>query len=227
MRRVLAIGGGGFSMEATPSPIDDYLLSLAPSGTPRICFLATASGDLPEHLEKFYLSYPYGRCTPSHVAFFRPLSSSDVPPQKCAEHVLNQDVILAGPGNTRAALAVWRNWGLDVALRQAHAKGIVLAGVSAGAMCWFDAALTDTYWEPGFVPLHGLGILTGACGVHHDSDEKRGQRLVAAVEARAVETALAIDDRAAVEFENGRLARVLAWGPNASATAVQRVGERR
>lgn len=220
MKRVLAIGGGGFLMEERPSPIDAEVLRLTGKAQPRICFISTPSGDLPEHIDKFYSAYGALRCEPSHLAFFRQPARGSAPLSAFRDHLLAQDVIYVGCGNTKSALAVWREWQVGEAFAQAYAKGTLLAGVSAGAMCWFEAALTDSFWAAGYQPLPGLGLLSGGCGVHYHSDPKRSARLHAALEATAVPTSLGIDDFAAVLFENERLTTVLSWAPNAGAYKV-------
>lgn len=217
MKRVLAIGGGGFLMEDESSPIDAKILLLTGKPRPRICFVSTPGGDLPEHIDKFYAAFGDGACQPSHLAFFRQPASRSVPLAQLREHLLAQDVIYVGGGNTKSALAVWREWHADQAFAEAYANGVLLSGVSAGAMCWFEAALTDSYWRPGYQPLAGLGFLPGACGVHYHSTPERPARLQAALAASAVPPTIAIDDFCAVLFEDGQPEAAFAWKPDAGA----------
>ena len=77
-------------------------------------------------------------CQPSHLSFF------DRTPD-LRSYLLAQDVIYVGGGNTKSMLAVWRDWGLPELLREAWAEGIVLAGTSAGANCWFEQGVADAY----------------------------------------------------------------------------------
>jgi len=217
MRRILAIGGGGFLMEGAPSPIDAQVLRLAGKAKPRICFISTPSGDLPEHIEKFYSAFSTAACQPSHLAFFRQPSAGSVPLATFRDHLLAQDAIYVGGGNTKSALGVWREWGAAEALAQAYAAGVLLAGVSAGAMCWFEAGLTDSYWGAGYQPLSCLGFLPGGCGVHYHSDPQRTSRLHAAIAASAVPPSVAIDDFAAVLFENEVVSKSFAWRSGAAA----------
>jgi peptidase E len=139
VRRILAIGGGGFLMEDAPSPIDAFILQLAGKPRPRVCYLGTPSGDMPEGIEKFYAAYPGQRCDPSHLAFFRKPAAGSVALASFSRHLLAQDVIFVGGGNTKSALGVWREWGMPQVLAQAHDSGTLLCGMSAGAMCWFEA----------------------------------------------------------------------------------------
>jgi len=217
VQRVVAIGGGGFLMEDKSSPIDHYLLSLAKSDVPRVCFIPTPSGDLLEHLDKFYQAYSTPGCHPSHLSFFRKPSHGSVPLENFETQLLSQDIIFVGGGNTKSALAVWREWGLDIVLRKALEAGVVLSGMSAGAMCWFQQGLTDSFWGPEYRPLKCLGFLPGGCGVHYSSDPKRRSDLHSAIEASAIGPAIAIDDYAAALFCDGRVARVLSWRNGATA----------
>lgn len=220
VRRVLAIGGGGFLMESAPSPVDALLLELAGRGRPRVCFLPTPSGDLPEHIEAFYRAFGPRSCELSHLAFFRRPGAGSVALAGFEQHLAAQDAIYVGGGNTRSALAVWREWGADAALRRAYRVGVLLAGMSAGAMCWFEAGLTDSYWGAGYQPLRCLGLLPGGCGVHHRSEPGRRERLLAAVEAGTVPASVAIDDHAAVLYEDEVRARTFSWADGAGAVSI-------
>lgn len=226
MRRILAIGGGGFLMEDEPSPIDAQILRLTGKPKPRICFVPTPSGDLPEHIEKFYAAFSSEVCHPSHLSFFRKPSPGSLPLASFREQLLAQDAIYVGGGNTKSALGTWREWGAGEVFVQAYAAGILLAGMSAGAMCWFEAGLTDSYWGAGYQPLSCLGLLPGGCGVHYHSDPERTTRLHAAVAAAAVPPSVAIDDFAAMLFENEVVSKAFAWAPGACAYRVASHGGR-
>ena len=220
MRRILAIGGGGFLMEDAPSPIDTHALRITGKAKPRICFVPTPSGDLPEHVEKFYSAFAHADCVPSHLGFFRKPSAGSVPLASFRQHLLAQDAVYVGGGNTKSALGVWREWGADAAFAEAYAAGVLLVGMSAGGMCWFEAGLTDSYWGAGYQPLRCLGLLPGGCGVHYHSDPERTARLHAAIAASAVPPSVAIDDFAAVVFENEMLSSAYSWAPGAGAFRV-------
>lgn len=207
-------------MEDAPSPIDAHLLRLTGKAKPRVCFIPTPSGDLPEHIEKFYLAFSSAVCQPSHVSFFRKPSAGSAPLASLRNHLLTQDIVYVGGGNTKSALGVWREWAATEVFAQAYAAGVLLAGMSAGAMCWFEAGLTDSYWGAGFQPLSCLGLLPGGCGVHYHSDPERRSRLHAAIAASAVPPSVAIDDFAAVLFENEVASRAFTWAPGAGAYRV-------
>ena len=217
MHRILAIGGGGFMMEEGISPIDAYIRDSTSRARPRVCFISTPSGDLPAHIDRFYSVYGELGCETSHLAFFRLPMHNAIPVTDLAERLLMQDAIFIGGGNTKSALAVWREWGVDKALRDAWENGVLLAGTSAGAMCWFEAGLTDSFWGADYRPLACLGFLPGACGVHYSSDPKRRISLHSALEAKAIPASIAIDDYAAVVFNGTEIDRVVSW--RAAATA--------
>jgi dipeptidase E len=220
MQRILALGGGGFLMEDAASPIDEYIANLAGKPRPKICFLSTASGDHPEHIDKFYAAYGKLGCQPSHIAFFRKPGNGSIALSDLDAGVLGQDIIFVGGGNTKSALAVWREWHLDSIFRRALDSGVVLSGMSAGAMCWYESGLTDSYWGSGYQPLACLGLLPGACGVHYHSDGQRQSRLAEALLAGAIPAAVAIDDYAGVLYQDGAIAQVVSWRPGATAYSV-------
>lgn len=222
MRRILALGGGGFMMEDGPSPVDRQIIALTGKARPRICYLATPSGDLPTHLDKFHTAYGGAGCITSHLTFFRQPDARSIPVTDFHAQLLKQDAIFVGGGNTRSALAVWREWQVDGALREAWDNGILIAGMSAGAMCWFEAGLTDSFWGPTYRPLECLGFLAGGCAVHYSSDPKRRTSLHAALQAGAIPASTAIDDFAAVLYEGAAIDTVLSWRPGATAYRVYR-----
>ena len=161
------MGGGGFTMEAEPSVLDDYVLSLAPAREPRICLLPTAGGDSEEQIRRFRIAFGDRLCVPTALSLFR-LAHEPVP---LREHLLSQDVIYVGGGSMINLLALWRAHGLDAILRDAWPAGIVLAGLSAGSMCWFEGGITTSLGRPA--PAAGLGFLPGSNSVHYDGEPER------------------------------------------------------
>jgi peptidase E len=212
---VIAMGGGGFSMEPDNPALDMFVLDQARSRNPSVCFLATASGDAESYIEAFYTAFKRLPCRPTHVPLF-----ARTPDLNTA--LLEQDVIYVGGGNTKSMLAVWREWEVHTLLRRAWESGTVLAGVSAGAICWFETGLTDSSGT-GLYPLSCLGMLPGACCPHYDGEPERRPALRRLVEERAIASALALDDGAAAHFVNGTLANIVSSRPNAHAYRVERV----
>ncbi|MEJ2795231.1 Type 1 glutamine amidotransferase-like domain-containing protein [Iodobacter sp. LRB] len=189
-RRIVAIGGGGFLLDDARLLQESYLISLCRKSAPRVLFLGTASGDAERAQLKFYKAFSSLGCLPSSLSFFPFDMRRDY-----AQEVLEADLIYVGGGNTVAMLAVWREFGLDVALRQAYAAGTVLAGISAGANCWFEQYITDSV--PGGGIRGGLGLLAATFCPHLDSEAWR-QPLLASVTGVAV----GAGENVCVLFEN-------------------------
>src|SRR6201996_7792349 len=160
------MGGGGFTMEPSPA-LDRFALELSGRPVPKICFLPTASGDPREQATRFYERYAGWPCEPSILSLFH-LGRDRVDPR---EHLLSQDVIYVGGGSMRTMLAVWREHSVDEIMRAAWERGIVLAGLSAGAMCWFEGGITMSGGAPR--PAPGLGLVAGSMSVHMDGEPER------------------------------------------------------
>ncbi len=166
VRRVVAMGGGGFLMETGRSLLDDHILSLTGKERPRVCFLGTASGDHDGVIARFHLAFQERDAEAHHLRLF------GAPRTDLGEFVLSQDVVYVGGGNTANMLAIWRVHGMDEILREAWRRGIVMAGVSAGMICWFEASVTDSFGP--VAPLgDGLGILPGSACPHFDGEADR------------------------------------------------------
>lgn len=213
-RQIIAVGGGGFSPELDGTRLVRYVLSQTGRRKPAVCFLPTATGDDPGAVDRFYAAFSSGRCRPSHVPLF-----GRTPDLRRA--LLSQDVIYVGGGNTKSMLATWREWGIPALLRQAWRAGIVLAGVSAGAICWFKTGVTDS-WAGRLAVLPCLGLLPGTLCPHFDSEPERRPSLQQLVGDGTVRRALALDDGAAAHFVDRALIRVVTFRPRAGAYHVHR-----
>jgi dipeptidase E len=206
-------------MEPDNPLLDDYILGLARrvrgATRPRVCFLATASGDAVTYFTNFYAAFAR-RSEASHLALFA-RTVEDV-----AAFLLDQDVIYVGGGNTENMLAVWRVHGVDAALRRAWDAGIVLAGLSAGSLCWFEAGTTDSF-EPTLRAMSGgLGFLPGSHAPHYDGEPARRpeyHKLIAA----GMPGGWAIDDGAAMHFEGTEPVETVSSRPAARAYRVELV----
>ena len=189
--QILAIGGGGFMTERD-SLLDSFMLSLSDASRPRVCFVPTPSGDSDRGIAAFFEAFSARDCVPSCVRLFGI-------PERPAEHLAAQDVIYVSGGNTANALALWRLHGIDHALRAAWERGAVLGGVSAGANCWFESCVTDSF-GPGLEPLQdGLGLLAGSFCPHYDGEELRRPVYRALVDG-GFPSGYAADDCAAFHF---------------------------
>jgi dipeptidase E len=213
--RILALGGASLMASSTDGPMHQYLLDLTGQSRPRICFIGTPSGDNPEYLASFYAFFAQ-RAEATHLGLF------DVRVDDVEAFLVGQDAIYVGGGNTANALAIWRAHGVDKALKRAWESGVVLAGPSAGGMCWFDAGLTDSF-GPGLAPLKdGLHFLKGSFCPHYDSESLRRPRYHEVVGAGQLPDGYAADDGVGLLFEGRDLTAVVASLPGASAFRVSR-----
>lgn len=191
---VVAVGGSA----AWEDPrLADLVLSLAGRPRPRICHLGTAGGDAAEYTARFYRRFAELDCRPADLTFFeRTVGDLDA-------FVGEQDVFWVGGGSTANLLAVWRAHGLDALLLEAHARGAVLAGVSAGMNCWFEASTTDSF-GPELAPLNdGLGLLAGSACPHYDGEPQRRPLYRRLVAEGVLPPGYAADDGAALHFHDG------------------------
>ena len=216
--RIVTMGGGGFLMEPDNPRLDDYVLGLAGVDRPRVLFVPTASGDSPSMIERFHLELG-DRAECAILSLFQ-RDDGDL-----RDEVMAAQVVYVGGGNTANLIAIWRLHGLDVILREAAASGVILAGVSAGALCWFESGITDSF-GPRLARLgDGLGFLPGAFAPHYDGDPGRRPMLRRMVGSGELPDAWAADDYCALSFEDGALVEIVASRPGARAYRVTRDGE--
>lgn len=161
-----------------PGGLLDYALELAqPPGTPRLCFINTAGGDQAWWNATIHAAYYERDVRVSVLNLFPMPNVADV-----AAHLQAQDLIWVGGGSTANLLALWRLHGLDRILRGCWESGVVLAGVSAGSVCWHVGGTTDSFGPELRLLTNGLGFLPFSNGVHYDAEEQRRplfQRLIA------------------------------------------------
>jgi peptidase E len=218
-RTIIAFGGGGFTDGGADSPLEDYVVSMLESEAPRICLLPTAGGDPDEQVARFNLAFRTRGCRPSHVSLFR-LGDE---PMDLRRHLLSQDAIYVGGGSMVNLLAIWRAHGVDAILREAWLSGIVLAGVSAGSMCWFQSGITSSQGRPS--SCEGLGLLPGSNSVHYDAQPERAVAYRASIQA-GMPGGFGVDDGVGLRFEQTTLAEVVTARPGARAYRVEtRAGE--
>jgi dipeptidase E len=215
-RQIIALGGGGFSMEPRNLRLDDYILRQSGAKKPRVCFVGTASGDSDGYIARFLRAFPARRAQASVLHLFR-RTVADIP-----AFLRAQDVIYVGGGNTVNLLAVWRAHGVDRAMRAAWKAGVVMTGVSAGALCWFEGGTTDSFG--GLARLDdGLGLLRGSVCPHYDGEVNR-RPLYHAVVRAGLPSGWACDDGAAVHYVGRAFHAAVASRPGASVYRVERVG---
>ena len=214
MRQIIAMGGGGFSMEPDNLLLDQYILAQVNKDTPKVCFVPTASGDQTNYIERFYKAFQTLPCEPSHLSLFEP-NFKDL-----ETYVLEQDVVYVGGGNTRNMLILWKEWGLDSVLKKAYEKGIILAGLSAGSICWFEEGLTDPLNAPLY-KLDCLGLLEGSNCPHYDGENKRRPSYHQLILEGKVKEGYGVDDGAALHFVNETLSKSVSSRPNAKSYLVK------
>jgi dipeptidase E len=209
---IVAIGGGDVG-ERPGHPFDPFILALARRERPRVCFVGTAGGDSEAAIGRFYRRFARLDCRPVDLTFF-PREVEDL-----AAFVHAVDVFWVGGGSTANLLAIWRLHGLDSLLRAAHTDGAVLAGVSAGMNCWFEASTTDSF-GPTAAPLRdGLGLLPGSACPHYDSETQR-RPLYRRLVAEGFPPGYAVDDDAALHFAGGEVVEAVAAREGAGAYRV-------
>ena len=209
-RQILAMGGGGFSMEAGNALLDEHALALTGAQCPRVCFLPTASGDADHYIVRFYRAFPAGRCSPSHVSLFR----RDGGACDLAAHLLEQDLVYVGGGSVISLLGTWSAHGIDGMLRAAWEAGVVMTGLSAGSLCWFEQGVTAFHGESR--PIQGMGFLPYSNAVHYDDKPERRAAFQAAV-ADGMTPGFGTGDGAALHFVGTELAEAVASRPQARA----------
>ncbi len=219
--QIVAFGGGGFSMEAGNPLLDDYVMSLTGVDRPKVCFLPTASGDADHYIVRFYRHFACS-ADASHISLFRRDRGCGAVQDDIAEHLLQQDLIYVGGGNVVSMLGAWRAHGLDEALAEAHARGVVLCGLSAGSLCWFTESLTAFHGAPKRVD--GLGLLPFSNCVHYDAEPERAVEYKRFV-GDGMRAGYAAEDGAALHFEGDQLTRVVSSRARARAYFVDADGE--
>ena len=217
-KQIIAMGGGGFSMEPDNLLLDEYVLAQTGKPKPKICFLPTASGESESYIVNFYKAFSTLPAVPSYFSFFNPHT------RDLEDFFLDQDVIYVGGGNTKSMLGLWREWQVDKILQKAYREGVVLAGISAGAICWFEESLTDSL--PGSLTvLPCLGFLPGSCVPHYDSEAERRPSYYKMIEENAIQPGYGVENSAALHFIDGKLYQTVCSVPGKQAYFVDMDGE--
>lgn len=217
IRQIISIGGGGFSHSKSDLKLEKYILAQSEASKPKICMLPQASCEDQAYLVKFYDTFHRLGAEPTWLSLFGRVD------KHYPEKLLDQDIIYVGGGNTKSMLALWQAWGIDFLLKQAYENGAVLAGVSAGAICWFEHCVTDSVWPLGMI--EGLGFLKGSCCPHYDSEPERAPTFRQMVKDEIVSPGIALDDFTAAHYVDGDLKHVISAGPTQNAYRLDRDSE--
>lgn len=216
-RQIVAMGGGGFSMEPENPLLDRYVLSLVEKKRPRVCFVPTASGDSDHYINRFYQFFEKEECEPFHLSVYK------LPNENLEDYVLSMDIIYVGGGNTKNLLALWKEWGLDVIFKKAYQAGVILTGLSAGSICWFEEGLTDSY--PGSLrELTCLGFLKGSNAPHYDGEADRKPTYHKLILTGKLQEGLGVEDGVGVHFINEEFYKTVSSRQNAKAYEVKKKG---
>ena len=218
---ILATSGGWVHGARTwfeVGPLTTHAVDLAgvTGRAPRVCFLATASGDNPWVIQAFYDAARYAGYQASHLALFPMPNVADI-----GAHLLEQDVVWVWGGSVAGLLAMWRLHAVDTALRAAWEAGVVLTGVSAGSICWHEGGITDSF-GPDLRPVtDGLGLLPGSNGVHYDSEPRRRPVFQRLVGDGTLPPGYATDDGVGLLYRGTKLVEALSEKPGQAAYRVE------
>ncbi len=199
--QIIASGGGGFARNLEQLSQERYILDQCGAERPKVGFLPQASCEDGSYIAQFYEAFTRLGAEPTLVSLF-----GTVKPDLEAR-LLSQDVIYVGGGNTRSMLGLWREWELDRILQEAWENGTVLAGVSAGAICWFEDGVTDSVWPLGVLPC--LGFLKGSCCPHFDGEAERRPAFTNMLAEGRIGAGIALDDCSMGHYVDGELHQVV------------------
>ena len=214
-KQIVPIGGGGFYRDPENLALEKYVVKLSGADNARVCFVPTASGEPDHYVASFYAAFLKLGCRPSVLTFFK--RTPDL-----RSFLLNQEVIFVGGGNTKSLLAVWHDWGVVEILREAWESGVVLTGVSAGAICWFEQGLTDSFSDK-LRPLNCLGFLPGSCCPHFDGEPQRRPAYHQLLASSEIAAGIAIEDWTGVHYIDTQVHRVIASKRGARAYTMRSV----
>ena len=195
-KHIVAIGGGGFGRNNSSNIIEKYILNLSAKTIPKICFLPTATGDNDTYIVRFYSIFSRLNCIPSHIEFFKRTTN-------IKKHIMDQDVVFVGGGNTKSMLAIWNNWGMSDLLNDAYNQGVIMSGVSAGAICWFTNGITDS-WNDELRILPCLDFISGTCCPHYDEEPSRIPYVKQILFEEKISNCISIEGGSAMHFIDGK-----------------------
>ena len=206
LKNIVAIGGGGFGRSLGKLKIERYITSLVKKDRPKICFIPTASGDNDLYKLNFYRAFSELNCITSHIDFFSRTENLE-------RKILSQDIIYVGGGNTKSMLAVWKEWNLHIILKTGYEKGIVMSGVSAGAICWFDKGITDSFSKKLEI-IDCLGIVKGIACPHYDEEKERKPFVNEILKNKRINSCICIEGDCALHIKNEINYKSIDFGKN-------------
>jgi len=213
---IVAMGGISWEDEER-LPLENYWLGLTAAERPRVLVVPTAVAEKAE-MTLAIAEQLSRRAVVSQLSFF------PWPPSDLRELALGHDAIYVTGGNTANALAIWRVHGFDAILREAWEAGVVLAGWSAGMICWFEAGVTDSFGPQLEGMRDGLGFLPGSACPHYDGEGER-RPVYTRLVGEGFPAGLAADDCVALRFDGTELAEVVSSRAGSRAYRVTPEGE--
>ena len=206
-KKIIAIGGGGFTHQLDLS-LDQFVIDKLKSTNNKIGFLATASKDDKKKISLFYKRFENTEFELSHFNLTSNINGF-------SEWLMSKDLVYIAGGNTVFMLEIWKKNKLEHIFKDAYEKGIILSGISAGAVCWFDWILSDSV-GPGFNPLRGINLISGSC-TPHSSNIERINQFESDIKNNKLPQGIAIDDGVAVVFVDGKPSEVYSSRKNHTA----------
>lgn len=203
--------GGGYDLTTIK-----YLVSLTGKQNPKVCFLPTPMGDSEAYIKKWFEISKSLPLQPFVQKVFITSEEQNMPFEKI---LLDMDAILVTGGNTLNAMTLWKAHGIDVLLKKAWEKGIILSGPSAGAICWFEEGLSDSR-PVELTPVKGLGFLRGSNCPHYHTEKNRRSKYLKMIEEGNLLPGYACDETAGLYFENTTLKSVISQSPDDKAYQV-------
>jgi dipeptidase E len=187
-----------------------YVVELTGKDRPKICFLPTAAGD--DHRVTGYIN-ALCKGLPLEPSIMMTFISSSPEQKSFEEQILGSDAVIVGGGNTLNMLAIWEAQGIDALLREAYDRGIVLAGGSAGSLCWFTGGYTDS--RPKELSLMTcLGFLDYSHSPHYNDGTARKRLYREAVLKGILPPGYACDNGAGLLFIDGRMSEAVTLDPD-------------
>ena len=206
-KKIIAIGGGGFTHQLDQS-LDQFVIDKLKRTNSKIGFLATASKDDEKKISLFYKRFENTKFELSHFNLTSNINGF-------SKWLMSKDLVYIGGGNTVFMLEIWKKNKLEHIFKDAYEKGIILSGISAGAVCWFDWILSDSVGQ-GFNSLRGINLISGSC-TPHSSNIERINQFESDIKKNKIPQGIAIDDGVAVVFVDGKPTEVYSSRKNHTA----------
>ena len=217
-KQIIAIGGGGFGRNPGIGIIEKYILEQSKKEIPNICFIPTATGDDESYKVSYYATLTKLNCNPTHLDFFKRTPNLE-------KIIMKNDIIFVGGGNTKSMLAVWRDWGLDIILKEAYESGVIMSGVSAGAICWFQKGITDS-WANRLNIIDCLSFTKGNCCPHYDEEAERKPSLSNFILNEQINECFAIEGGCALHIKNDAVFKAVSFKEEKNSFLVKKEDEK-